>query len=77
MTGNGVIRTVQNADRVSDGDALVPMATLTHTSDLTKSFSGRTVVKGVNLEIASGEVVGPARPERRRQDDDVLDGRRA
>ena len=33
------------------------MATL-HTSDLTKSYSGRTVVKGVNLDIASGEVVG-------------------
>jgi len=26
--------------------------------DLTKSFSGRTVVKGVSLELASGEVVG-------------------
>ena len=33
------------------------MATL-HTNDLTKSYSGRTVVKGVNLDIASGEVVG-------------------
>jgi lipopolysaccharide export system ATP-binding protein len=33
------------------------MATLS-TRDLTKSFGGRTVVKGVNLEIASGEVVG-------------------
>jgi lipopolysaccharide export system ATP-binding protein len=33
------------------------MATL-HTSDLTKSYNGRTVVKGVNLDIASGEVVG-------------------
>jgi lipopolysaccharide export system ATP-binding protein len=29
-----------------------------HTRDLTKSFSGRTVVRGVNLEVASGEVVG-------------------
>jgi lipopolysaccharide export system ATP-binding protein len=29
-----------------------------HTSDLTKSYSGRTVVKGVNLDITSGEVVG-------------------
>jgi lipopolysaccharide export system ATP-binding protein len=28
------------------------------TRDLTKSFSGRTVVRGVNLEIASGEIVG-------------------
>jgi lipopolysaccharide export system ATP-binding protein len=33
------------------------MATLSST-ELTKSFSGRTVVKGVNLQIASGEVVG-------------------
>jgi len=33
------------------------MATL-GTRDLTKSYSGRTVVRGVNLEIASGEVVG-------------------
>jgi len=33
------------------------MATL-RTRDLTKSYSGRTVVKGVNIEIASGEVVG-------------------
>jgi lipopolysaccharide export system ATP-binding protein len=33
------------------------MATLS-AKDLTKSFSGRTVVKGVQLEIASGEVVG-------------------
>src|SRR4051795_12474821 len=33
------------------------MATLS-TKGLTKSYSGRTVVKGVELEIASGEVVG-------------------
>ena len=33
------------------------MATL-RTRDLTKSYSGRTVVKGVNVEVASGEVVG-------------------
>jgi lipopolysaccharide export system ATP-binding protein len=33
------------------------MATL-RTHDLTKSYSGRTVVKGVCLDIASGEVVG-------------------
>src|SRR5919109_5118840 len=33
------------------------MATLS-THDLTKSYGGRTVVRGVNLEIASGEVIG-------------------
>jgi lipopolysaccharide export system ATP-binding protein len=33
------------------------MATL-QTRELTKSYGGRTVVRGVNLEIASGEVVG-------------------
>jgi len=33
------------------------MSTL-QTRDLTKSYSGRTVVRGVNVEIASGEVVG-------------------
>jgi lipopolysaccharide export system ATP-binding protein len=33
------------------------MATL-RTFDLTKSYSGRAVVRGINLELASGEVVG-------------------
>jgi lipopolysaccharide export system ATP-binding protein len=33
------------------------MATLL-TRDLVKSYGGRTVVKGVNVEVASGEVVG-------------------
>src|ERR671937_189257 len=33
------------------------MATL-RTFDLTKSYGGRTVVRGVNLEVASGEIVG-------------------
>jgi lipopolysaccharide export system ATP-binding protein len=33
------------------------MATLS-TRDLTKSYSGRTVVRGVNLEVTSGEIVG-------------------
>jgi lipopolysaccharide export system ATP-binding protein len=33
------------------------MATLL-TRDLTKSYGGRTVVRGVNVEIASGEVIG-------------------
>ena len=33
------------------------MATL-RTIELTKSYGGRTVVRGVNLELASGEIVG-------------------
>src|SRR5258708_37514520 len=33
------------------------MSTL-RTDDLTKSYGGRTVVRGVNLEVASGEIVG-------------------
>src|SRR6187200_3173782 len=33
------------------------MATL-HTEELTKSYGGRTVVRGVNLDVSSGEVVG-------------------
>ena len=33
------------------------MSTL-RTQDLTKSYSGRTVVKGVSIEISSGEVIG-------------------
>ena len=33
------------------------MATL-HTFDLTKSYGGRTVVRDVNLDVASGEIVG-------------------
>src|SRR5918999_717446 len=33
------------------------MSTLS-TTDLTKSFGGRTVVRGVSVEISSGEVVG-------------------
>src|SRR5438034_10792935 len=33
------------------------MSTL-HTEGLTKSYGGRTVVRGVNLDVASGEIVG-------------------
>ena len=39
----------------------IPSATLVstlRTHDLTKSYSGRTVVRGVNIEVASGEIVG-------------------
>ena len=34
------------------------MTATLRTFDLTKSYGGRTVVRGVNLEVASGEIVG-------------------
>jgi lipopolysaccharide export system ATP-binding protein len=37
--------------------SLTPVSTL-RTQELTKSYSGRTVVRGVSLDVASGEVVG-------------------
>jgi lipopolysaccharide export system ATP-binding protein len=36
---------------------MMPMATL-RTFNLTKTYGGRTVVEGINLELSSGEVVG-------------------
>src|SRR5260370_2929354 len=42
---------------VCPSDGSFWMATL-RTRDLTKSYSGRTVVRGVNVEIASGEGLG-------------------
>src|SRR5204863_3648215 len=45
------------ATSVSDAHRLALMATL-RTHNLVKSYSGRTVVRGVSLDVASGEVVG-------------------
>jgi len=39
------------------GEPGSPISTL-RTHELTKSYSGRTVVRGVSLEVASGEIVG-------------------
>jgi lipopolysaccharide export system ATP-binding protein len=36
----------------------VPVAATLRTEKLTKSYNGRTVVRGVSLEVASGEIVG-------------------
>src|SRR5262249_39755917 len=35
-----------------------PQASALRTHDLTKSYNGRTVVRGVSLDITSGEIVG-------------------
>src|SRR5215210_7861757 len=34
------------------------MPSTLHTSELTKSYGGRTVVRGVSIDVASGEIVG-------------------
>ena len=34
------------------------MTSTLRTHELTKSYSGRTVVRGVSIEVASGEIVG-------------------
>src|SRR5919107_471772 len=34
------------------------MASTLRTAELTKSYSGRTVVRGVSIDVASGEIVG-------------------
>jgi lipopolysaccharide export system ATP-binding protein len=39
-------------------DGVAPVMSILRTHDLTKSYSGRTVVRGVSIEVASGEIVG-------------------
>src|SRR5687768_18364972 len=34
------------------------MSSTLRTTELTKSYSGRTVVRGVSIDVASGEIVG-------------------
>jgi lipopolysaccharide export system ATP-binding protein len=41
-----------------DGPSSTALVSTLRTHDLTKSYSGRTVVRGVNIEVASGEIVG-------------------
>jgi lipopolysaccharide export system ATP-binding protein len=40
------------------GPSSAALVSTLRTHDLTKSYSGRTVVRGVNIEVASGEIVG-------------------
>jgi len=42
----------------SDGPSSTTLVSTLRTHDLTKSYGGRTVVRGVNIEVASGEIVG-------------------
>ena len=53
------------------------MTSTLQTKELTKSYGGRTVVRGVSIEVGSGEIVGLLGAERRGQDHDVLHDRRA
>ena len=66
----------RHRDRAVRGAAAEVMATL-RTERLTKAYGGRTVVRDVELDVASGEVVGLLGPNGAGQDDDVRHGRRA
>ena len=58
VDGNAQIRTQTKGGNGERARAvLTPMATL-RTHNLTKSYGGRTVVRGVSLDVASGEIVG-------------------
>ena len=63
----------------SDAPAIArhAMTSTLRTQELTKSYGGRTVVRGVSIEVGSGEIVGLLGAERRGQDHDVLHDRRA
>ena len=56
VDGNEEVRTqTKSGSHVSGANSI--MATL-RTRELTKSYGGRTVVRGISLEVNSGEVVG-------------------
>jgi lipopolysaccharide export system ATP-binding protein len=48
----------RSAALTQDGPSLTALVSTLRTHDLTKSYGGRTVVRGVNIEVASGEIVG-------------------
>jgi lipopolysaccharide export system ATP-binding protein len=48
----------RSAALTQDGPSSTALVSTLRTRDLTKSYSGRTVVRGVNIEVASGEIVG-------------------
>jgi len=43
---------------MQDGTPSGTLVSTLRTHDLTKSYGGRTVVRGVNIDVASGEIVG-------------------
>ena len=47
-----------NKQRVMRFEDVIDTANNIRTLDLTKSYAGRTVVRGVSLEVSSGEIVG-------------------
>ena len=60
VDGNEQIRTQTSGSKTNcplTATSPTDVATL-RTSDLTKSYGGRTVVRGVNLDVSSGEIVG-------------------
>ena len=58
VDGNEEVRTQTKGGGKCPADASQVMASTLRTHELTKSYGGRTVVRGVSLEVNSGEVVG-------------------